>query len=695
MENSFYEITESINNLTSENYISTITAISKFKDMDIKKELYETFIEKIKEMIINNEYESDLELENEIITIYNDLISLDPFVEGVLKEKEFNFYSLKKESENISEFERINKKITILGNEYSLILTKQYLIDELTKILDQTNNELLKVKEEINEIKSSNNISTINEKISIIEVKEKSLEEDIENITQDLNILNETIEILTEENLKVLSKKYNIPASKINNNKKNILNTINTIQKEQENLASELDNLNNELNNLSEKDYKDISLEELTNELNELKETRENLVVSTDWIYKKDVVIEDGINLKEKFDNLDEKIEKIERKINIENNIETNKRKIADLNNLNKLNYTKSTYTSILKEATVEYENTNKIKDLDKKVDNFINNHLRIDKINSYKNSSKLKKELQIEILDKIEPKVIEKAEKRKKLWLKALAGTTGFIAGLGFSCVPGVGTIRMGIATTKLAITATNKIINICTKNNQVGISQKVKKVVEPYINKINIRYPKLIPTINKTKEKLKNPYIQCAINGLAAGYIVGNVVEMITGSSISEHISERLNLSSNNIESDLTTKVPQNSVEELPKTDEYINSENGQIIDKKPIIEQETIIKNNLINHSKPIVDDIVSTNKIIPKQGDIVDLSNITKGYTSADSSKMVNIMESLGKEVAFDKAVELSDGRIMWHFKRLNGAGYAWFDSEVVQELLSAPTKTISR
>ena len=140
MENSFYEITESINNLTSENYISTITAISKFKDMDIKKELYETFIEKIKEMIINNEYESDLELENEIITIYNDLISLDPFVEGVLKEKEFNFYSLKKESENISEFERINKKITILGNEYSLILTKQYLIDELTKILDQTNN---------------------------------------------------------------------------------------------------------------------------------------------------------------------------------------------------------------------------------------------------------------------------------------------------------------------------------------------------------------------------------------------------------------------------------------------------------------------------------------------------------------------------------------------------------------------------
>ena len=192
-------------------------------------------------------------------------------------------------------------------------------------------------------------------------------------------------------------------------------------------------------------------------------------------------------------------------------------------------------------------------------------------------------------------------------------------------------------------------------------------------------------------------------AINGFAAGYIAGNIIEKVTGASISEHISERLNLSSNNIESDLTTKVPQNSVEKVPEN----NLENGQIIDKKPvieqetiidkkpIIEQETIIKDNLINESKPIVDEIINTNKIIPKQGDIFDLSSILQGYTSPDSSNMVNIMESLGKEVTFDKAVELPDGRIMWHFKRLNGAGYAWFDSEVIQELLSETTKTITR
>ena len=47
------------------------------------------------------------------------------------------------------------------------------------------------------------------------------------------------------------------------------------------------------------------------------------------------------------------------------------------------------------------------------------------------------------------------------------------------------------------------------------------------------------------------------------------------------------------------------------------------------------------------------------------------------------------------VVFDKIKELPNGKIMWHFKRLNGAGYAWFDSEVVKEVLSKTTENVSR
>ena len=44
MERFFYEIIENINNLTAENYNSTVNAIKNVKENDIKKELYEIFI---------------------------------------------------------------------------------------------------------------------------------------------------------------------------------------------------------------------------------------------------------------------------------------------------------------------------------------------------------------------------------------------------------------------------------------------------------------------------------------------------------------------------------------------------------------------------------------------------------------------------------------------------------------------------
>ena len=128
----------------------------------------------------------------------------------------------------------------------------------------------------------------------------------------------------------------------------------------------------------------------------------------------------------------------------------------------------------------------------------------------------------------------------------------------------------------------------------------------------------------------------------------------------------------------------------------EEIPNIEETPVPEKPSLPEKNSLPEKPSIPEQLPIIDEIPTVSEpIIPKTGDVFDLSSITEGFTRADAPLPVDIMESLGKEVAFDKAVELPDGKIMWHFKRLNGAGYAWFDSEVVQEVLSKAQENISR
>ena len=231
-----------------------------------------------------------------------------------------------------------------------------------------------------------------------------------------------------------------------------------------------------------------------------------------------------------------------------------------------------------------------------------------------------------------------------------------------------------MGISVAKLGISA----VNIWSNKFPEGRISKIKNnVIEKTTNiseNLTIKYPKLKEKADSAREFLKKPMVKDTLtatnyflNGVALGYTVGNLFEF--GKNIMNSIKEGIELG------------------ETPSLENIQDMEQNPIIDETPEIEIPPTIEDIPIPPTIP--------EPIVPEVGEVFDLSSITEGFTRADSKVAVDIMESLGKEVAFDKAVELPDGRVMWHFKRLNGAGYAWFDSEVVQEVLTKSQEGISR
>ena len=287
------------------------------------------------------------------------------------------------------------------------------------------------------------------------------------------------------------------------------------------------------------------------------------------------------------------------------------------------------------------------------------NNHLRIKKLDNYVNPQKIKEELYKDIIDAVKPKKVEKTIKQPKLWTKVLAGAAGFAAGLGASCVPGVGTIRMGIFG-----------LHLFHEGAEIVASAFPESKITKLYNEAKKRYQNTI--IAKAYNKLRShPLIRISLGGFTVGYVAGNVYELIKGETLLETLKGD------------TSKINPGDV----AIDEPVPEE--PIIEEKPTIEEIPVVEDI------PTIEEVPIIEPITPQPGEKFDLSSLLMGYGSPDAENMVNLMESLGKEVVFDKAVELPNGKIMWHFKRLNGAGYAWFDSEVVQELLSNQTNTISR
>lgn len=142
--------------------------------------------------------------------------------------------------------------------------------------------------------------------------------------------------------------------------------------------------------------------------------------------------------------------------------------------------------------------------------------------------------------------------------------------------------------------------------------------------------------------------------VNGVSAGYITGNVIEMVTGKTVLENIK--------------STLKPEETVIETP-------SQNfNQSGSSEPSAPEATT----------QVPTDIPAD--LTPVQGQTYDLSEIAKGYVASGNKDAVNLITSAGKDAVFDRAVTASDGSIWYHFKQANGLGYAWFPKDVVEEVI---------
>ena len=78
------------------------------------------------------------------------------------------------------------------------------------------------------------------------------------------------------------------------------------------------------------------------------------------------------------------------------------------------------------------------------------------------------------------------------------------------------------------------------------------------------------------------------------------------------------------------------------------------------------------------------------LIPKEGTVMDLSSILRGYISSDATSSVALMEEVANDVIFEKIAASPTGELMCHFKQANGLGYSWVKLE---DVLKVAGKTL--
>ena len=238
--------------------------------------------------------------------------------------------------------------------------------------------------------------------------------------------------------------------------------------------------------------------------------------------------------------------------------------------------------------------------------------------------------------------KKVDKKSNRKDLMYKGLAATSGFVTGMVLSSVPGVGTIRMVASTAKLAASG----INAWTKKHPEGKVANVVKVTKDKfddifgtkIDEFKNNHPNISKGVAKARNVIKSDKFNYFVNGVAAGYVTGNIIEMVTGKTVLEHF--------------------------------------------KP--NPEPIPDDVAVNIETPVVD---NNYEVSLNPGDVYDISGITEGLTSSDAKNSVSLITKYGKEAVVDKFKTLPNGEVMVHFKDISGDGYAWFKEADIKKYLT--------
>lgn len=344
-----------------------------------------------------------------------------------------------------------------------------------------------------------------------------------------------------------------------------------------------------------------------------------------------------------------------------------------------------------------------------KKCEDAMNKILSLPIVEKNVNRSNMMKTKKRELIDKClqygkVSKVREIKENRKDLLKKGLALATGFVSGAAMSCVPGVGYIRMGLAAGKIATSSINKWIDKHPDGN-------VAKVFTKLGSKINPKIPGLVTNI---KDKMRGSYINVFLNGMAVGYIAGNIFELVTGNTVIGALSEQLNSVTDapvNIETSSADNSINIKVDDLDNTIEttVISEPIPDTVATTDVIETQPIIVDDIgIEESVPTTSfddvigggnttyDMVGTNvmdEVVTEIdfGQSIDVSSINYGYgTSLDplvGTEPVKLFTDLGHNVHIGNEQILADGTKMWALFQNDGTGYAWFKADDVIDAIS--------
>ena len=249
-----------------------------------------------------------------------------------------------------------------------------------------------------------------------------------------------------------------------------------------------------------------------------------------------------------------------------------------------------------------------------------------------------------------------EKKEERKQKIKKAAIGALGGAIGFGLSFVLQPGTAGTVISVGRLVYSAAKKGLKVYTEKHKDDENNKIIKMVgkvKEFTKEQAEKHPKITSAISKVNNFLKKPETQVFLNGMAAGYTIGKLSQLV----YKMHEA-----------SAMEKKVPTNP--EVDKTE-------PEMMKDVPDIDGTPAPNPN----PTPVVTDPTPT--FDPTKP--VDLSSLGEGYVSSYSSDPVSLITSAGKNAMFDK-INVVDGKTWVHFTQGNGAGYAWFPADEVLNAL---------
>ena len=279
-----------------------------------------------------------------------------------------------------------------------------------------------------------------------------------------------------------------------------------------------------------------------------------------------------------------------------------------------------------------------------------------------------LKNDIQKEILNS-KKVVVENKGKDINKWKKALIGSLGFVTGIGLNVALKSHPVLGAVATVyTLGRTVYNASKLTCS------ISTKINKGNEPkIISGIKGVIPVKVQNIAKTVfEKPSNPYFRCFVNGLSLGYTTANIYQRFAtpkpDTTVTVVDEDKLTAPTPT-ETPTPTPTPNTSVTEAAVTAPKVTTTPTATVTTAPVAP------------TTPSTPDVPTF-----KTGNVMDISGLEYGY-AGPGQPAVHLLNNRGVNAVFDKT-NVINGQTWVHFKQANGAGYAWFPKEEVEEMLTS-------